>query len=141
MNAEKFMQGVLQRMLSCIRDEVDYIASPPPGRKPPQKCVEMYHWYCGLSETDRDMVRRLVHETHEEAVFSILMVLDHKAFVESQRDKGELELFYRAPSGERVRLNPLGGENGRDLEYYFKTLRESTRGRESTIDSNPFGFR
>jgi hypothetical protein len=53
------------------------------------------------------------------------MVLDHKMFVEGVGEKGELELYFCDSRGERVRLNAFGGEDGKDLEYYFKALRGS----------------
>lgn len=123
MNTEKFIQGVIHRMLSCIKEDIKYVESYPPGRKPLQKRIEIHRWYSNLSDADKEMVRRLINETHEGAIYSILMVLDHKAFVEGLGEKGRLELYYRAPNGDRVHLNPFGGENGKDLEYYFKVLR------------------
>lgn len=126
MNTEKFIQGLLCRMVACVRGHLEVFSSPPPGRKPRQEDVEMYRWYNSLPEVDKEVVRRLIRRTYESAIYPFLMVLDHKAFVEGRGEKGELELYYRAPDCQRTRLNPLGGENGKDLEYYFKAVREES---------------
>jgi len=126
MNIQGFVRGVLNHMAVRARGEIDCIQSPPPGRNPLQKRAEMHNWYRGLSEGDKAMVQRLIRDTVEGTVYGFLMILDHKTFIEGAGQKGELQLHYRAPNGSRVRLNPLGGENGKDLEYYFKTLRDAS---------------
>jgi hypothetical protein len=131
MNTEEFVNGVWSSMVAGPRWQFERIQSPPSGRKPLPTLVEMHRWYSGLSEPDKKMVQRVVRETVEGTVYSFLMVLDHKAFVEGYGEKGELELHYRSPSGERVRLNPLGGDKGGDLESYFKAIREDARAAES----------
>ena len=127
MNTEEFVQGVFAHMLAGVRGDIEYIQSPPPGRKPLQRRMEMHKWYSNLSDADKETVHRLIHDTYEGAVYGLLMVLDHKMFVEDIGPKGELELYYRAPSGERVHLNPLGGDKGGDLESYFKAIRDDAR--------------
>lgn len=130
MNAEQFVKGVFRRMISCMQEEFTLIASPAPGRKPVHPLAEIHRWYAQLPDTDKAMVKQTIQRTHEGAIYSLLMVLDHKAFVEGPGEKGELELFYRAPTGERTHLNPFGGEDGKDLEYYFKTLRDRYQANE-----------
>ena len=71
------------------------------------------------------MVNKLINDVTEGTVYGLLMVLDHKMFVEGYGEKGMLELHYQDRNGNRAHLNPLGGENGKDLEYYFKILRDS----------------
>ena len=131
MNIQTFVEGVFASLIAGKRWQIERLKAPPGGRKPLLKDREMYKWYSNLSVTDQVMVDRLIRETIEGTVYSFLMVLDHKAFVEGYGPKGELELHYRAPNGERVHLNPLGGDNGKDLEYYFKTIREDVLAGES----------
>ncbi len=125
MNAKEFIQGVIKHMRSGTEGAISFIGSPPPGRKPLPKGMEMHNWYRGLSNIDKEMVNKLINEVTEGTVYGLLMVLDHKMFVEGYGEKGVLELHYRDRDGKAVRLNPLGGENGKDLEYYFKEFRDS----------------
>jgi hypothetical protein len=120
MNAKEFVQGVLFNLHSSIRSAIEFIQNPPPGRKPLWNHLEMHRWYDGLVDSDKEMVQKLIKDTYQTAVYSFLMVLDHKMFFEGYGEKGELQLYYRSPEGEVVHLNPLGGEDGKDLEYYFK---------------------
>ncbi len=125
MNTKEFVQGVIKHMRAGTKGTISFIQSPPPGKKPLPKNMEMHNWYRSLSNADREMVNKLIYEVAEGTVYGLLMVLDHKMFVEGYGEKGVLELHYRDRNGNRIHLNPLGGENGKDLEYYFKTLRGS----------------
>ena len=119
MNAEQFIQGVLQHMKASARGDIEFIQSSPPGRKPHQEDVEMHRWYSRLSDGDKDMIHRLIYKTVEGTMYGFLMILDHKMFIEGVGEKGELELYHTDIKGERVRLNPT--DEVHDLEYYFKT--------------------
>jgi hypothetical protein len=125
MNIEEFARGVYRHMAAGVRGDIEFISSPPPGRKPAPLDVELYNWYSSLTNDSKTMVHALIQRTFEGAIYGLMMVLDHKMFIEEAGDKGELELYYRHPSGERMRLNPVGGEQGQDLEDYFKALRDT----------------
>lgn len=119
MNAEEFVQGIIQNTNAAAAGEIAFIQARPPGRSPHPEDVDMHLWFNSLCDKDKSMVRRLISNTARSAAYAILMVLDHKMTIENTEKKGELELYYKSSSGSRVRLNPEG--EGRDFEYYFKT--------------------
>lgn len=80
----------------------------------------MHRWYSQLSDDDKDMIHRLIYKTVEGTTYGLLMILDHKMFIEDNTHKGDLELYYSDSHGNKVRLNPP--DEGFDLEYCFKTL-------------------
>ncbi len=104
MTQEEFIQGIkLSVCDGAVKGTIRSLERPP-GRKPDPQYVRRSEWYRGISDEDKSMVREVIAEASESAVFGFCCVLDGVRFVESRPDKGDFELYY-VNGGERTRLN------------------------------------
>lgn len=123
MTPRDFVSALIVHMHALAAGDIQFIQSTPPGRTPLHEDIKMHNWYKSLSHDSKHKVDQLIYSIVERTAYSILLLLDHKMFLEGVGEKGQLELYYRSPIGEQTRLNPPNGYQGKDLEYYFKLLR------------------
>jgi hypothetical protein len=103
-NAEKFVQVL--KLVTC-----DHAAKAgtrslkePPGRRPSARLRRLSDWFKTVSAQDQEKVTELWSLAAEDAVFDVLCVLDGVRAIESQSDKGTLELYY-VKGDQRILLN------------------------------------
>ena len=78
--------GAVDAVLSCLHS--------PPGRKPSQHDSELSNWYGSIPLEHQAMVQAIVVETAQQAVFSLLALLDGVAALGEEHHAGRLQLFY-----------------------------------------------
>ena len=95
MKSEAFIKSIKTVVHdSGVRSVVENLEHPA-GRKPPQRLVELSHWFRSLSVSDRARVEQVVQLAVHSSVFGLLAVLDGVRAIEDGHDKGSLELSYR----------------------------------------------
>jgi hypothetical protein len=67
----------------------------PPGRSPHPKNVQLSAWFKSLSEADQMRVEEVIHQAVHDSVFGFLCVLDEVVAIESEPNKGSLELWFK----------------------------------------------
>ena len=86
--------SLLIAVAQLAQESMKSVLQKPPGRQPHKDDVELSNWYNNLTETDKEMVLKVVEKTIEMAVFGFLCVLDGVRAIENGRDKGKLNLYY-----------------------------------------------
>lgn len=114
MNQQEFIEAMREVTVEGSVNAVTSLLKASPGKKPDQKYVGLSGWYNNLSQTDQDMVSKVISESVNMGVFSFLCVLDGVSAIESVEDKGELVLTYEK-NGIITRLNEQDGDYLHDL--------------------------
>lgn len=83
---------------------VEENALQPRVRRPHPGLVATWHWYSGLSDRDKALVRQAMRIAAYGSMFGFFAVLDAARAIEDV-PHGELELTYVDPKGNRVQLN------------------------------------
>ena len=96
----------------AINDVISAIESPP-GRKVSEQQKIRSEWYQSLSDEHRQIIKSIVSDSVDSALFGFLCVIDGVRAIESGPDKGSLELLYSKP--QSVKLNPQDGIMLHDL--------------------------
>lgn len=83
---------------------------------PAEKVREMSAFYNGLNESGKDMIRQIMLESVQSAIFGLLCVIDGVRAFENGPGKGRLELWYKKDSsGESLLLNSPDAECLHDI--------------------------
>jgi len=114
MDTKEFVEAIKEVVEKSSVDGVIEVMSQPPGRKPDLELVQRSVWYNKLPEEDKRMVREVVAESVQSALFGFLCVLDGVRAIENDEDKGVLKLYFEK-KGQQVLLNHPEGEYLHDL--------------------------
>ncbi|ULO09606.1 hypothetical protein H1230_13025 [Paenibacillus sp. 19GGS1-52] len=93
----------------------------PAGRRPRQKHVELSNWFNQLSEENQLMVRRVLTEAVDSALFGLFAVIDGVRTIEDSSDKREVELYYVRGQVKKLINKP----DDEDLHDCFNFLTQS----------------
>lgn len=93
MTAEEFVDGVKKYVMDAAVSDAMQVVVDPPGRQPPEHLVELSKWFAGVSQADREMIRRMMANVAHFAVFGLLVVLDSSRKV-VDAPPGHFELCY-----------------------------------------------
>ena len=119
MTKEEFAEA-MHRTGQLSVDAVVRSLKNPPGRRPGRKLVESSEWYRGLSDVDKEGLRRVMVRVAHKTVFSILVALDGADAITDE--DGELRLSFVPKEGEEVVLAPTSA--GLDLHDLLPKLEE-----------------
>ena len=114
MSPETFIESIKQVVVNNSVDSIESNLLSPPGRQPHVKLVLMSNWLNHLEPKDREMVRQIITESVEMAVFGFLCVIDGVSAIEDNSSRGSLELYY-TKDGQKKILNDPDGEYLHDL--------------------------
>jgi len=114
MNNEEFVKAIRitveQSTVSSLIKEFEE------NRIPGEMFKKMSVFYNDLDESDRDMVKQIMIESVQSAIFGFFCVLDGVRAIENGPGKGRLELWYKKePSDEGLLLNSPGSEFLHDI--------------------------
>lgn len=76
MTPTDFVRLVKDSAIDGVCESVLDTLIKPPGRRPQQRLVEMSEWYGGLSATDRQILRSIIHYAAHLAIFDLFVILD-----------------------------------------------------------------
>jgi hypothetical protein len=118
MNQDEFVAAIkLAVHDSAISNTKESLLSPP-GRSPNPKDLKRSNWYKSISETDQMQVDEVIRQAVHSALFGFFCVLDGVRAVESDSDKGSLELRYK--KGDYSEL--LNDHQKNDLHDIYQAL-------------------
>ncbi|OAI16963.1 hypothetical protein A1507_11370 [Methylomonas koyamae] len=104
MNSEEFVDAVkIVVRDASVSGSLNSLIRPA-GRKPDRKLVELSTWFNELSDSDKEMIEKVIKYVADISVFSFFSVLDGATVIESGPDKGDLELYY-IKGTEKLLLN------------------------------------
>lgn len=118
MNSQEFVKIVKDVVRDSAINDIISVTENPPGRKPSQHLKTRSEWYKTLSDEQKEIVRAIVSDSVDTALFGLLCVIDGVRAIDDSPEKGTLELFYS--KGEAQLLNPPDGLMLHDL-YNAKT--------------------
>lgn len=78
----------------------------PPGRKPRQELKECSSFYHSLSDREKFLIKHIITDAVNQAVFGFLTVLDGDRII--SKEDYQLEIYYKNDSGENLLNNPDG---------------------------------
>jgi hypothetical protein len=112
MSPEAFVAALAASVRQSAEGEAEYFTVPQ-SKHPPAHLARFSNWFRGLSPADQEVAREVICYVAEGSLFGLLTYLDNIASLTDE--PGELELWYSAPDGTRVRLNDPNGELLTDL--------------------------
>jgi len=121
LNAEEFVHIVKLRTSDAAVKNTLTILENPSGRSPSPGVIALSRWYHGLSDSDRNMLRRALEESAASAIFGFFCILDGVRVIEDTPEKGELELYF-VKGAEK---NLLNSSHQEELHNLFNALREN----------------
>jgi hypothetical protein len=113
MNSHEFIDGVRKIVRDGAAAETLRVLQKVPGRRPSDELRERSEWYNSLGDEQKRVLSSILLDAVDRAVFGFLCVLDGVRAIESDADKGKLELRY--VKNDSVLLNPQEGEMLHDL--------------------------
>lgn len=114
MDGEEFVAKIKEYVRDTAIEDVVNRLIKPPGRKPRRRHIQLSNWFNQLSDDDRQMVKGIVTEAVDEAIFGVLSTLDGARPIEDSIDKGSFNLIY-TKEGEQILLNPPDNEYLHDI--------------------------
>lgn len=90
----------------------------PAGRCPSQENLDLSRWFNGLTESDKEMLKKALLRAVDHSVFGFFAVLDGVRSVEDSPEKGKFELFYKKNSARQL----LNCEEDEYLHDIYKQL-------------------
>ncbi len=104
MNSESFIEAIKEYVReAAITSTLDVISSPP-GRSPSDDRVKMAEWHSSLPTDQQVVLKMIIREAVDEALFGLLCVLDGVRAVEDANSRGYFELHHIGKAG-RTLLN------------------------------------
>jgi len=114
MESEKFVTSIKEYVRDAsISDTIEFIKKPP-GRKPRKRHVELSNWFNSLSDEDRHMIRKMMEEAVDSAIFGFFGVIDGVRTIEESQEKTKFEL-YGVREGISTKINEDGNEFLHDI--------------------------
>lgn len=106
MTGEAFVRiAKLQAVTGAVEATVAALNNPP-GRTPDPSDVELSEWYRASSPESKVKIKFIVEEAVQQAVFSLLAVLDGVSALGAGYDTGKLLLFYAEGETRTLLNNP-----------------------------------
>lgn len=90
----------------------------PAGRRPLQENLDLSQWYNGLTESDKEMLKKAILRAVDHSVFGFFAVLDGVHIVEDSPEKGTFDLYYKKNSVKKL----LNSEEDEYLHDIYKQL-------------------
>lgn len=111
----KYFVEIVRKVVQeqAVRDSIENLQEPP-GREPDNALLRFSDFYNKLSDDQKVILEKILHQTAEMTLFGMLCVIDGVRTIESGEDKGNLELWYRR-GDETVLLNDPEEEFLHDL--------------------------
>lgn len=114
MNKENFIQLIKQVVSdSAINGTIENLEDPP-GCNPSKDLLELSSWYLNLPEHEQNIVKKIVTDSVNEAVFGFMCVLDGVRKISDSEKFGKLSLTYHEGQ-DVVELNDEHGESLHDI--------------------------
>ncbi|PWF21842.1 hypothetical protein [Corticimicrobacter populi] len=95
MNAEEFVEVIRREVRDSAVEGTVSILTAPPGRRPAPALLAMSAYYNSKSAEEQAMIRHLLEEVADSAVFGFFCVLDGVRAIEGMGEKGTLSLTYK----------------------------------------------
>lgn len=101
MDENKFIEVIISEVHdSSVEDVVESLRHPPSGRKPNKNLIALYKWFSGLSESDKNMIKKVIEHSVHSSLFGFFAVLDGAREIEDGAKQGEFNLTYKNTDGE-----------------------------------------
>ncbi|PPD29448.1 MAG: hypothetical protein CTY19_17430 [Methylomonas sp.] len=113
MDSLEFIKNIKIVVRDGAINDVISVTENPPGRKVSQQLKTRSEWYLSLPDEQKEIVKSIVSDSVDSALFGFLCVIDGVRAVENGPDKGKLELLYSKE--ESVQLNSPDGLMLHDL--------------------------
>ena len=94
MNAEQFIQLLVRYVRDTSISGTFSILTNPPGRKPREKHVRISNWLNQLPDEERMIVKQVVEESVDAALFNILCVFDGVKKIEESTGDSQFRLIH-----------------------------------------------
>jgi hypothetical protein len=104
MTSETFISTLRIQVCNGAVEAVLAALATPSGKQPSQRDVELSHWYIAQTSPVQGLVREIIEEAVEQAVFNVLAILDGVAPIGSGNSR--LELFGVEGSGRALLNDP-----------------------------------
>lgn len=114
MTIEEFIKTAKIQTSDAAVEETISNLEQPAGRSPSEKAVRLSEWYKQLAGTDQQMLKDILREAAEAAIFGFFCILDGVRVIENTPEKGELNLHF-VKGAERVLLNDPNEEELHNL--------------------------
>lgn len=108
MNATDFVDAIRTEVRDAAVSDVMSLIEHPPGRRPSPALVSLSQWFNGLSDADKQQIRRAVEMASNHATFGFLAVLDGARSIENSTDRGAIELHFVKSNQSVLLNNPKG---------------------------------
>ncbi|PLR81426.1 hypothetical protein CVD25_20325 [Bacillus canaveralius] len=115
MNNESFIERIKMYVRDVAIEDVILNLNKPPGRKPRQRHVIQSQWFNNLCSNDQNILKEIIQEAIDEAIFGFLATLDGVRIIEdNDEQKGEFKLTYTL-GDKKERLNDPDKEYLHDI--------------------------
>jgi hypothetical protein len=105
MDAEEFIDAIKSWVRNqAIKDVIHQLVSPS-GRLVPENVKRRAEWYRNLNDSDREMLREVVAEATDSAIFGLLCMIDGVRVIENTYEKGKFELYF-VKEGKKLLNSP-----------------------------------
>lgn len=94
MNSQEFVEIVKSVVRDAAINDVISVIENPPGRRPLQELKDKSDWYNSLQDDQKQIVKSIVSQAVDSALFGFLCVIDGVRAFESMSNSGRLELIY-----------------------------------------------
>lgn len=110
MNSTEFVDAIKRAVRDVAVDGLVKRYSDPPGRAPRKELLETSKWYNSLDPRDQVMVKRVIEDSVDSALFGIFSVLDGVRALEfDPKARGEFKLYW-TKGQDQVLLNDFDDE-------------------------------
>ncbi|MCA1032997.1 hypothetical protein LCL95_18575 [Bacillus timonensis] len=121
MNNKDFVKTIIEVVREeSIADSIEDLIDPP-GRKPSSEDIELSSWFNQLEDNDKEKLIKIVRRAVDTSIFGFLAVLDGVRAIESDPNKGKLELHYKKTENSILLNNPK-------VEYLHDIFNNQIRG-------------
>jgi hypothetical protein len=104
MDAKSFVEVVHQVVARSSANVIMKSLVQPPGKRPSGREIARSKWFNSLNSYEQELLKDIVNDSTDQAVFGFLCVLDGVRAIEAGK-KGTLILTYVSSEGNKVDLN------------------------------------
>lgn len=105
MNSVEFVKSIIEVVREeSISDSIEDLVDPP-GRRPSSKDIELSNWFNQLNDKDKEIIAKVVRRAVDTTIFGFFTVLDGVRAIESDSNKGKLELYYKKNENKNLLNN------------------------------------
>ena len=121
MTPEHFAKGLRLRILNQLREATERSLLAPAGRAPSADLIQQSEGFLALSKQDRELALDIAEGAAEQALFSLLVMLDGSSVAFDEVPPGRFVLEYR-DAKQRVTL--ADSDEFTDLHEWFMSVKE-----------------